>query len=79
MRVAVRVIEEAMLNKMPISEVIRRVVGLPVVFREKVFFSMPLSDMDYQALGTRWGIAPSDKVAIRYRIMRELAHFAGDL
>ena len=77
-RVAVRVIEEALLNKMPIAEVVRRVLGLPVVFREKVFFSMPLSDMDYQTLATRYDLSPHDRVGIRYRIVRELSYFAGE-
>lgn len=77
-RVAVKVIEEALLSKMPISEVVRRVLGLPVVLREKVFFSMPLSELDYQALAARWNLSPHDKVAIRYHIVRELSHFAGE-
>lgn len=77
-RVAVKVIEEAVLNKMSIAEVVRRVVDLPVSFNEKVFFDIPLSPADYEVLGHRYGISTDDKRAIRARMAQELAEFTGE-
>lgn len=77
LRVANRIIEEAIRNEMRLSDVVRRVIALPVANPESVHIPVTLSDADYQLLAIRYGISAGDKNAIKLRIIEELGDFTG--
>jgi hypothetical protein len=77
LRVANKIIDEAIRNEMRLSDVVRRVIELPVSHQEAVQIPITLSDDDYSLLAIRYGISASDRVAIKARIIEDLNGFSG--
>ena len=74
---ASRVIEEAIRNEMSMSDVIRRVVALPVARQESVSIPVMLTDADYALLATRYGIPAADRAALKAKSIEEIGDFTG--
>lgn len=72
-----RIIEEAIRNEMCMSDVVRRVIALPVARQESVNIPVMLTDSDYSLLAIRYGIPAADRTAIKARIMEEINDFSG--
>ena len=62
---------------MRLSDVVRRIVELPVSRQEVVHIPVNLSDDDYSLLAIRYGIPASDRDAIKRRILEDLNDFSG--
>lgn len=77
LRVANHVIDEAIRNEMRLSDVVRRIIELPVSHQEAVHIPINLSDEDYSLLAIRYGIPASDRSAIKLRIIQDLSDFSG--
>ncbi len=77
LRVANKIIDEAIRGEMRLSDVVRRIVELPVAHQEAVHIPVTLSDEDYALLAIRYGIQASDRVAIKRRIFEDLSNFSG--
>ncbi len=77
LRVANHVIDEAIRNEMRLSDVVRRIIELPVSHQEAVQIPINLSDEDYSLLAIRYGIPSSDRNAIKLRIIQDLSDFSG--
>ncbi len=77
LRVANKIIDEAIRNEMRLSDVVRRIIELPVANQEAVHIPVTLSDEDYSLLAIRYGIAASDRNAIKSRIAEDLNDFSG--
>lgn len=77
LRVANHVIDEAIRNEMRLSDVVRRIIELPVSHQEAVQIPINLSDEDYSLLAIRYGIPASDRNAIKLRIIQDLSDFSG--
>lgn len=77
LKVANRIIDEAIRNEMRLSDVVRKIVELPVAQQEMVHLPISLSDEDYALLAIRYGIPASDKNAIRAKIIEDLGSFSG--
>lgn len=77
LRVANKIIEEAIRNEMRLSDVVRRIIALPVANPESVQIPITLSDADFQLLAIRYGIPASDRETIKARIIDELNDFSG--
>ena len=78
LNVARKVFDEAHRNKMSLSDLIRKVIDLPVSLQETVHITLALSDEEYATLAKRFEIDPEDKAAIRAKIVEELASFTGE-
>jgi hypothetical protein len=78
LKVANKIIDEAIRNEMRLSDVVRRIIELPVAGQETVHIPLTLSDEDYALLAIRYGMSPSEKTAIKVRIIEELNDFSGD-
>lgn len=76
-KVAGRLIDEAMRNNLPLSDVVRKILGLKLDVNEQVTFELPLSKDDYRTLALRYQIEPTDHPAIFHHIREELKNFAG--
>ena len=76
--VAKHVIEEAVRQEMRLSDVVRRIAGLPVAGQESVQIPVTLNDDDYALLAIRYGITASDRDAIKARIVEDINDFAGN-
>ncbi len=72
-----RLIDEALRGDMRLSDVVRKVLGLPLAASEMVSFDFTLTPEDYVELGRRFGLNPQNQTAIRARIVQELEAFAG--
>lgn len=72
-----RLIDEALRGDMRLSDVVRKVLGLPLSASEMVSFDFTLTPEDYVELGRRFGLNPQNQAAIRARIVQELEAFAG--
>ncbi len=72
-----RLIDEALRGGMRISDVVRKVLGLPLKTSDLISFEFSLADEDYDMLARRYGLKPENKSAIRTRIIQELEAFAG--
>lgn len=72
-----RLIDEALRGGLKLSDVVRRVLGLPLHTSETIGFEMDLSEDDYRLLSERFGLHPSDHASIRARVVKELEAFAG--
>ena len=72
-----RVIEEAIRNEMSMSDVIRRIIALPVARQESVSIPVMLTDADYSLLAVRYGIPAADRAAIKAKVMEEIGDFSG--
>lgn len=77
LRVANQIIDEAIRNEMRLSDVVRRIIELPVSHQEAVQIPINLADEDYSLLAIRYGIPASDRNAIKLRIIQDLADFSG--
>lgn len=77
LRVANKIIEEAIRNEMRLSDIVRRVIELPVSHQEAVQIPVTLSDEDYSLLAIRYGISAHDRNAIKLRIIEDLNGFSG--
>jgi len=77
LRVANKIIDEAIRNEMRLSDVVRRIIELPVAYPEAVQIPIALSDEDFALLGIRYGISALDKNAIKRRIAEDLNDFSG--
>lgn len=78
LRVANKIIDEAIRNEMRLSDVVRRIIELPVAHQEAVHIPVTLSDEDYQLLAIRYSMAASDRNAIKKRIIDDLNNFSGN-
>ena len=78
LRVANKIIDEAIRNEMRLSDVVRRIIELPVAHQEQVHIPVTLSDDDYSLLAIRYSLAPTDRSAIKARIIEDLNDFSGD-
>jgi len=78
LKVANQIIEEAIRNEMRLSDVVRRIIELPVAHQESVQIPFTLSDDDYALLAIRYGIPASDRNAIKTRIIQDLGDFSGN-
>ena len=76
LRVANRLIEEAVNNEMRLSDVVRRVIELPLASQESVQIPITLSHDDFALLAIRYGLNAQDKQAIKERIIEDLNHFS---
>lgn len=77
LRVANKIIDEAIRNEMRLSDVVRRIIELPVANQEAVQIPVTLSDEDYSLLAIRYGMSANDKNAIKSRIVEDLNSFSG--
>lgn len=77
LRIANKIIDEAIRNEMRLSDVVRRIIELPVANQESVQIPVTLSDEDYALLAIRYGISSSDRNAIKTRIIDDLNSFSG--
>ena len=77
LRVANKIIDEAIRNEMRLSDVVRRIVELPVAHQEAVQIPVALTEEDYSLLAIRYGISASDRHAIKKRIIEDLNSFSG--
>lgn len=78
LKIANKIIDEAISNEMRLSDVVRRIVELPVSHQEAVQIPLSLSEEDYSLLAIRYGITANDHEAIKNRIMEDLTDFSGD-
>jgi hypothetical protein len=78
LRVANKLIDEAIRNEMRLNDVVRRVIELPVANPESVQIPVTLTDDDYSLLAIRYGISASDRNAIKQRIIEDLNAFSGE-
>lgn len=77
LRVANKIIDEAIRNEMRLGDVVRRIIELPVANPESVHIPMTLTEEDYALLAIRYAIPASDKNAIKRRIIEDLNDFSG--
>ncbi len=77
LRVANQIIDEAIRGEMRLSDVVRRIIELPVAHQEAVQIPITLADEDYSLLAIRYGIPASDRNAIKKRIIQDLGDFSG--
>lgn len=77
LRVANKIIEEAIRNEIRLSDVVRRIIALPVANPESVNIPITLSDSDFQLLAIRYGMSATDQNAIKARIIEEMNEFSG--
>lgn len=77
LRVANKIIDEAIRNEMRLTDVVRRIIELPVAYPEAVHIPITLSDEDYSLLAIRYGISSADRNAIKRRILEDLNTFSG--
>jgi len=77
LRVANKIIDEAIRNEMRLSDVVRRIIELPVAHQEAVQIPVTLSDEDFSLLAIRYGLPATDKNAIKSRIIEDLNGFSG--
>ncbi|NBO19838.1 MAG: hypothetical protein EBV03_11590, partial [Proteobacteria bacterium] len=77
LRVANKIIDEAIRNEMRLTDIVRRIIELPVSNPESVQIPMNLTDEDYQLLAIRYSIPASDRGAIKRRIVEDLNDFSG--
>jgi len=69
--------QTACLQGMSPSDMIRRIINLPVSSPPKrPRLTASLSSQDYQDLAKRYGIDSADSLEIRRRVMQELIHFS---
>ena len=61
-----------------LSDMVRRIIELPVAHQDTVQLPVTLTDTDYALLANRYGVAASDKEAIKRRIAQDLNDFAGN-
>lgn len=72
MLTAKALILEASARAIPVREVVRDLLGLPLQVKEDVMFDLPLSEPDYKELAMRYQLKASHKQEIRERLAEEL-------
>lgn len=77
-RVAARLIDEALRRDMRLEDVVRKALGIPIAPEEKVSFTLHLTDKEYQDLAERFGCSAHDKRAIHAAIVEDLVDFSGE-
>lgn len=77
LRVANKIIDEAIRNEMRLTDVVRRIIELPVAYPEAVQIPITLTDEDFALLAIRYGISSSDRGSIKRRIIEDLNDFSG--
>jgi len=77
LRVANKIIDEAIRNEMRLTDIVRRIIELPVAYPESVQIPVTLTDEDYALLAIRYGVPSSDRNAIKRRIIDDLNDFSG--
>ncbi len=78
MRVAGKIIDEAVRRDMHLADVMRNVLGLPINASDEVTLHLPLTNEDYKTLGERYKVSPDNRNKIKRRIVADLAGFAGE-
>ena len=78
LRVANKIIDEAIRNEMRLTDIVRRIIELPVAYPESVQIPVQLTDEDYALLAIRYGISSADRNAIKRRIIEDLNDFSGN-
>jgi hypothetical protein len=78
LRVANKIIDEAIRNEMRLTDIVRRIIELPVANPESVQIPLTLNDDDYALLAIRYGITAADRNAIKRRILEDLNDFSGN-
>lgn len=78
LRAANKIIEEAIRNEMRLSDVVRRIIALPVANPDSVQIPIQLGDADFQLLAIRYGLPAADRNAIKNRIIEEINEFSGN-
>ncbi len=78
LRMASKLVDEALRNDMRVTDVIRKALGLGVHNTDQVSFDLQLSEKDYKVLADRFDVDLSDKDKIHEFIMEELSHFTGE-
>jgi hypothetical protein len=78
LHVANQIIEEAIRQEMRLSDVVRRIIALPVADKQEVHIPVTLSDDDYSLLAIRYAIPATDRNAIKQRIIDDLNEFSGN-
>ena len=58
------------------SAQIRKMLGLPIKMPKRPRLTTSLNEQDYTVLGQRFDIDPNNKIAIRHKIVEELASLA---
>ncbi|MDE3038481.1 MAG: hypothetical protein KGJ21_08560, partial [Pseudomonadota bacterium] len=77
LRVANKIIDEAIRNEMRLTDIVRRIIELPVAYQESVQIPVTLTDEDYSLLAIRYGIPSSDRNSLKRRIIEDLNAFSG--
>jgi hypothetical protein len=77
LRMAGKLIDEALRSDMRVVDIMRKALGLSVSNADLVAFDLGLSAADYKILADRFDLSINDKAAINALIMEELSHFAG--
>jgi hypothetical protein len=78
LRMASKLIDEALRNDIRVSDVIRKALGLRIAEMDFVAFDLRLSAKDYALLADRFEVNADDKEKIHHFIMEELSHFTGE-
>jgi hypothetical protein len=77
-RVAAKIIDEALRGDMRLEDVVRKALGLKIAQEETVSFALHLSDNEYNELAERYGCKADEKQAIHAMIVEELVDFSGE-
>jgi hypothetical protein len=78
LRMASKLIDEALRSDIRVSDVIRKALGLKVAEMDFIAFDLRLSANDYKVLAERFEVDVNDKATIHHHIMEELGHFTGE-
>ncbi len=77
-RVAAKIIDEALRADLRLEDVVRKALGLKIAPAETVSFALHLSEKEYHDLAERYGCKPEEKQAIHAMIIEELVDFSGE-
>lgn len=78
LRVANKIIDEAIRNEMRLTDIVRRIIELPVAYPESVQIPISLTDEDFALLAIRYSLPSTDRNAIKRRIIEDLNDFSGN-
>lgn len=76
--VAVKLIEEARRNEVPLSQLMRKVLGLPVHYDETVMIPLQMTDSDLDQLAKKLNVNSRDHNELKSALIKELALFTGE-
>lgn len=77
-KVAAKIIDEALRNDIQVSDLMKKVLDLPVAESDTIDFDLPLSDKEYAILAKRYELHPRDRKSIKEKILEELEAFTGE-